>query len=413
MKTEDRSTDVSIIGGGPIGSYAAFRLSKMGYHVEIIERDPQTGRPQQCAGLVNRRLFELPGVSDMEDKVTLNRIIGADIYSPSGKRLGLRGKQTKAHSIDRARFDQELFNKAIKAGVSAWVGQKVTSTPRDGNQGFIFESRGYLGAIEHRSSFVIGCDGPNSITRSSLGLGPPRTIMPGLSIEALVRRNGFPKDLVAVFTGQENTRGFFSWAVPAGVDNHVRIGLASQDGRDFKRSIRSLLDDERLKEWLGLEDGSGPAVQGQLGWNYGGVPMGSPPSLINGHGLILGDSAGMAKPTSGGGIYPGMLAVDELMNSIEEKGDLNGESLQLFKIRWKRGYGRELERSRIFRKIISQIKDEEIELVFEKLSDPEMLEIINDQGDIDHPLRLALSLLKKDPSLLKLLPRFLPHLRKL
>ncbi|MEA3558791.1 MAG: NAD(P)/FAD-dependent oxidoreductase [Candidatus Thermoplasmatota archaeon] len=401
--------DVAVIGGGPIGSYSALRLSTKGYSVALIEEDPFIGRPQQCAGLVNPRLFDLPETGDLLEDIRLNNIIGADIISPSGKKLELRGKGTKAVSIDRSEFDHLLFKKAVRSGAIPLLNQKAISVTHGKNGGTIVRTTG--GGTDHivKARSVIGCEGTSSITRRSNMLRNPKHIIPGLSIEMIVENGNNPTDLVCVLTGKNTARGFFSWALPAGPPGKIRIGLAAINGPSLREGASLLIKDPRLKEWLGF---NGKMI-GHMTWNYGAVPMGSPHELFKDNMIILGDSAGMAKPTSGGGIFPGFKAVDSLMSSIEGSEELNEDVFTAFRSNWKKGYGRELERSRLFRGVISRIRDEEIEMVFEKLRDPELLSLINDKGDIDHPLKLALSLLKKDPSLLKLIPRFLPHLRKL
>ncbi|MFO8050309.1 MAG: NAD(P)/FAD-dependent oxidoreductase [Thermoplasmatota archaeon] len=402
-------SDVAIIGAGPIGSYTALRLVKKGYSVLIIEEDPMIGRPQQCAGLVNSKLFDLEGIEDLKEKVILNRIIGADIISPSGNILKLRGKRTKAYSIDRAHLDNLIFKKAVSSGAVPLVGQKIVSVKRETNCPAHLSSIGIEGEVDIKTRTVIGCEGTPSITRSSGSMDNPKHVIPGLSIEGTIEGADNPLDLVSVITGKEIAQGFFSWAVPAGDKGSVRLGLAAMDGISLKRGIRSLLNDKRLRSWLGQDDGSA----GYISWNYGSVPMGSPRDIFKNESILLGDSAGMAKPTSGGGIFPGMKAVDSLMSVIVEDEVIDLTVFNRFKQAWKKGYGRELERSRVFRNIISRIRDDEIEMVIKRLSEPELISIINEKGDIDHPLRLALSLIKKDPSLLKLIPRFLPNLRKL
>ena len=108
--------DIAIIGAGPVGSYTAWRLSSSGYSVKLFEEHPEIGRPEQCAGLVNHNMFALPGLESIREKVGLHDIMGADIFSPSGKVLPLRAGKLKAISMDRALFDKELLRMAVKTG---------------------------------------------------------------------------------------------------------------------------------------------------------------------------------------------------------------------------------------------------------------------------------------------------------
>ncbi len=39
------SSDVVVIGGGPVGSYAALNLAKLGVKVSVFEEHPEIGLP--------------------------------------------------------------------------------------------------------------------------------------------------------------------------------------------------------------------------------------------------------------------------------------------------------------------------------------------------------------------------------
>jgi flavin-dependent dehydrogenase len=47
--------DALVIGAGPSGSRAAWKLAEAGYSVAIAEEDARVGDPCQCAGLVTPR----------------------------------------------------------------------------------------------------------------------------------------------------------------------------------------------------------------------------------------------------------------------------------------------------------------------------------------------------------------------
>jgi len=403
--------DAVVVGAGPVGSYTAWMLSEHGYAVALIEEHQEIGRPEQCAGLVNRGMFDLPGLGDILDEVKLNEIHGADIFSPSGRILPLRAGRVKAVSIDRARFDKAISRKAAASGAHIFTSTKMRGVSR--SEGYLeLSAEGINGKETIRGGLLIGCDGASSTVRRAMGFETLLSVIPGAAVQVEIGSGSIPQDLVAVLTGERTARGFFAWAVPAGSKTSMRIGLASDFGTDLRNGLESLFRDPRISGWLGIDEENAPELN-PVSWNYGPVPMGCPRTIIKDRVVILGDASGMAKPTSGGGIYPGLMASERLVASVIETGELSNRSLGSFKIKWDSGYGRELARSRFFRKMISQVKDEEVEEVVSRMSDPDLLKIINDEGDIDHPLRLALMLVRKDPSLLKLIPRFIPHMRKL
>ncbi|MGA1848369.1 MAG: geranylgeranyl reductase family protein, partial [Thermoplasmatota archaeon] len=311
--------DIGIVGAGPVGSYTAWRLARLGFSVALLEEHSEAGRPEQCAGLVNRGMFELPGLHGILEDVGLHDITGADIFSPSGKILPLRAGKVKAVSIDRALFDKTLFIQAASSGAELFPSSKVTSVRTlQGTHELSFD--GINGKGSMKVDMLIGSDGAASTIRRIMGFEKPLSVIPGAAIQVEVDAGSVPDDLVAVFTGERTAKGFFAWAVPAGSKTTMRIGLASETGAHLQRGLRSLFSDHRIFSWLGLENGSTCNLD-PISWNFGPVPMGSPKTIIKERTVILGDASGMAKPTSGGGIYPGLMASDKLASSIEEKGE--------------------------------------------------------------------------------------------
>jgi flavin-dependent dehydrogenase len=258
---------------------------------------------------------------------------------------------------------------------------------------------------------LIGCDGPSSLVRRSSGIGPPKETITGVSIEANAYPGGPPNDRIGMFTGRKVAKGFFAWTIPSSGKNGLRLGVSSIDPGGLMDGLRTLMNDRRLAEFLSI-DGPEDLRLAETSMTLGTIPMGSPDRTVLKDLVLIGDSAGMAKPTSGGGIYPALRAVDLLSSIVEGRGELSPSVISEFGKAWKKGYGSELERAFVARRILSDISDEELDLALGRLSRKETLEIINSEGDIDQPMALAISLVKRDPGLLMLLPRFLPHLKK-
>ncbi len=404
--------DIIIVGGGPIGSYMAHRSADSGYDVLLIDRKNEIGRPMQCAGLVNIGLFSLPGMEGIKDKVKLKEIYGADIYSPSGKMLPLRGKEVKALSIDRSAFDLELLRSAARSGSEIMIGTEVISASLLSKGGGKVEIVRGKDRYTIMSDLIIGCDGPSSTIRRTMGFDIPQDTIPGVNMEIEIKCGTVPQERVGVLTGNDTAKGFFAWIVPSFGRSGLRIGLSARTGNDVKKGMEKLIGDPRLASFLSLDRLDGEDV-GLISSVYGGVPMGPPSKLFKGDCILIGDSAGMAKPTSGGGIFPGMRAVDTLSMTLGDLGYRPGRTLKEFSATWKKGYGKELTKGMVLRKIIRELSDEDIDKAIGALNDRKKLRLINETGDIDQPVSLAVKLLKMDPSLLMLIPRYLPHLKGL
>ena len=121
--------DVAVVGGGPIGGSIAQRIVKKDFKVAIFDQNKEIGKPLKCAGLVTPRVFNY--VDFPEEKVTQNKIKGANIHSPSGHVLSIGGDKVHALVIDRISFDKEIIKQAEKKGVNVFLKNKILSAQKN------------------------------------------------------------------------------------------------------------------------------------------------------------------------------------------------------------------------------------------------------------------------------------------
>ena len=149
---------------------------------------------------------------------------------------------------------------------------------------------------------------------------------------------------------------------------------------------------------------------------FGGtIPLGSLKKTIDDNVMLVGDSAAQVKPTSGGGLYPGLLCATHCAMVAEEavqKQTFDEQFLKRYHTKWTKEIGRELSLGMRFRKIFTSLTDTQFNKYLEKLNNKKTVDIINTYGDIDYPSRLALPLLKASPSLLSLAPAMLKRTKK-
>ncbi len=86
-----RFFDAIVVGAGPIGGYLSRKLNEFGHSVLLLEEHAEIGRPFQCAGLVNPAAMKTIG---LEDSI-LTTIWGANIHSPTGKKVSIREMKTQ------------------------------------------------------------------------------------------------------------------------------------------------------------------------------------------------------------------------------------------------------------------------------------------------------------------------------
>jgi flavin-dependent dehydrogenase len=149
---------------------------------------------------------------------------------------------------------------------------------------------------------------------------------------------------------------------------------------------------------------------------FGGViPLGPLKKTTDDHLMLVGDAAAQVKPTSGGGIYPGLICAAQCTNVAEEafqKHQFDQQFLKRYHTRWTKEIGRELSLGMRFRKLFTSLTDPQFNKYIEKLNNQKTIDIINTYGDIDYPTTLALPLLRTSPSLLALAPSMLKRIKK-
>jgi len=130
-------------------------------------------------------------------------------------------------------------------------------------------------------------------------------------------------------------------------------------------------------------------VPSQIGLVVGGLPLGPPSSTVAEGLLAVGDVVGQVKPTSGGGIYPGLVSAkiaEEVAATAALEGDSSAKRLAEYERRWRKVLGRELSLGMKAHEMMGRMKDEDMDNLVCKMKDSEKLvQIIERYGDIDEP----------------------------
>ena len=383
--------DVIIVGAGPVGGRAATLLSQEGLKVLMLEEHKEIGRPFQCAGLVTPSAMDAVGGHE----TVLQEVDGALIHGPSGTLVpvGTEG-QLRTYVVCRKRFDQFVVQQGMEAGASLWLDSVPVSAQTD-QEGVEVVVRKSGEERNLRCKLLIGADGAHSWTRRTFKMGRPKELMIGFQTE-VVGYEGRDRWL-EMYSGSSIAPGFFAWVIPSGFGTH-RIGLWSTadrlDGRSIESCYQDLMDHPLWKDRF--------AGTSEIARYCGPVPSGMVKKTVKNRVMLLGDAAGMAKPTTGGGLGPGFHQIQCVLSPLVEAIRANQLDEAKLKAITKQPWNamkKEQDRARTLRNLlVSDCSDAVLDKHFINFAHPDTLTLINAIGDIEKPVPLGMALLKQVPA---------------
>jgi len=339
--------DVIVVGAGPVGSYVAGKLAGMGYGVVVLEQKGRLGEATCCTGIIGQECVTSFGV---EEGVILRRANGARLLSPSGRLLQLWRDETQACIIDRAAFDRSMATMAQNAGAEYVLSSPVRDIEIGADRVTVEVTYGeQRSSLESRVVVIAAGFGSGLVER--LGLGMVGDFVIGAQVEV----SAVGVEEVEVYFGQELAPGFFAWLVPT-APQRALVGLLSRRSPgDYLRQLVSSL-----------------AARGQIApdgaeFSYGGIPLKPMAKTCGDRLVVVGDAAGQVKPTSGGGIYYGLLCADIAADTLHRalKSDsLSAGTLADYDREWRRKLGWELRVGCWARKLYERLSDGQIDRIF-------------------------------------------------
>jgi len=339
--------DVIVIGGGPVGSYVASKLAGMGHGVLVLERHKQPGEQVCCTGIISQKCITAFAI---DKNVILRQANSAKLFSPSGTLIRLWREQTQAGIVDRAALDVAMAGRAQGKGAE-YLPNSLASDIQVGDDRVRVEAvrQGERLNLEARAAVIAIGFGSKLVER--LGLGRAGDFVMGAQAE--VETAGI--DELEVYFGREIAPGSFAWLVPTSPPKAL-VGLLSRHSPQLylKRLMSSLQDQGKI-----ARDKAEPC--------YRGIPLKPLARTYGERLLVVGDAAGQVKPTTGGGIYYGLLCADIAADTLHQalKDDnLSAKTLANYQRRWRKKLGRELEISYYARKLYERLSDKQVDRMF-------------------------------------------------
>jgi geranylgeranyl reductase family protein len=374
------SSDVVIVGGGPAGLYAGLRLARAGWGVDLFEEHRDIGEPVHCTGVLARDAFDVFGLS--ADAV-LNELTTVRFYAPSGETVEYSTPDVEAVVIDRLQFDRQLADEAERAGVCV---HRARVTALDRGRGYVSVTAD--GARARARVCVLACGASYALQRR-LGLGLPGLMLQSAQAELPADRLGS----VEVHFGGDIAPGGFAWAVPVQRANRmcVRVGVMC-DG-DSSRHFWRLLGAIAPRWGVQVPEGCSPRQKI--------LPLAPIKRTYGDRVLVLGDAAGLVKPTTGGGIYYSLasaeIAADTLVAALASDR-LHSGALAAYETAWRKRLGSELRWQLILRRIAQRLSDSDIDRLFELAHTDGIMPLVRRTAAFNHHREFIVALLKHPPA---------------
>jgi geranylgeranyl reductase family protein len=279
--------DVVIVGAGPAGSLAAFRLARAGARVALI--DGSHPREKPCGGGVTGRALAL-----VTNVVEAARLPSCRIHSarfvdtPTGRSVSVPLAGDALIVASRAEFDGRLLDAARRAGADLVEARALDVTRTSG----AFVVRTGAGAVT--APLLIGADGANSLVRRRLARPFARA---ELSIATGFFAHGTTSDEVVIEVSADPPGYLWSFPRPG----HLAVGICAQADQgatagDLRARTARWIRERRLADGERLSPYSWP-IPSLSAASFGSL-------AVSGPGWFLaGDAAGLVDPITREGIY--------------------------------------------------------------------------------------------------------------
>jgi geranylgeranyl reductase family protein len=322
MQQENQQTNAIIIGAGPVGSYAALRLAKIGIKTDVYEEHTEIGLPSHCAGHISIHSLKKLNYYPLPKDIVENIFNAANFYSPSGTKFSIHLKNPITCVLNRTKFDQHIANQAKQAGATYHLNTTVQSLQIENN---------YVKGVNLKDNTTTI---PSKITIDTEGISSRllhQTKLKGLNPKGIVyaieteldQVHDVEPHTVEVYMGS-TAPGFYGWLIPR-PDGSAKLGLATNTGNP-QNYLKNLM----TKHTIAKKQVKNAKT---IKTNYHAITIAGPISKAYSNGfLAVGDVASQVKPTTGGGVIFGLTCAEIAAKTAKQALDANDVSADMLSV---------------------------------------------------------------------------------
>jgi digeranylgeranylglycerophospholipid reductase len=395
--------DAIVIGGGPVGSFAALNLAKLGANVTVFEEHEAIGIPSHCAGHLSIRSLRNLGLYPLPGKIVENTFSQANFYSPTGFKFSVHLATPVTCAVNRAAFDKHIADKAEAAGACYCLNSRV--------QSLLMENGVVKGVnvmqsdkAEERvpAKIVVDAEGISSRLLRQTGLSGLNGERLVYGVEAEVENvKDVDLNAVEVFVGKNYAPGFYGWLMPKR-DETAKVGLATKTGNP-----KEFLERLMLKHPVASKQLSKAKITRMA---FHPITLGGPIAKVYTSGfLAVGDAASQVKPTTGGGVVFGLTCARiaaEVADEAIRRNDVSSNFLQLYQKRCTNTLGFDFSVMLRIRRFLDSLSDEKVDEVLRFCARIGLDKTLENVEEIDFQGQAFLKILTK-PAMFAALAYFL------
>ncbi len=277
--------DVLVVGAGPAGSTAAYRLASEGARVLLVDTRKRVGFPVQCAEFVPLQLsHHFPEF--FTGRTVVQKVKDMVHYTPWGEVVRF---PSEGFMLNRESFDALIAELAQKKGAELLTRHRFEGFS---GKGVLIRNLRSGEILEVQADYVIGADGARSAVARKTG---PHTRHFLATAQVTLPLRQYLGDLLIFF--RDYIPAGYGWLFPKGRVANVGVGLDPSFGVSPSWSLSKFL--EEVGDWVETDK--------VLARSGGFIPAEGVLRPVRGRVLLVGDAGGFCHPITGGGIANAVL----------------------------------------------------------------------------------------------------------